>query len=88
VHECRRVFPAGWQDAVRPKGPGTEGLTGREFAILELVAAGLRNTDIARELMISPNTVKFHLKAVYARLGVRNRAEAAQAFARMRRDNA
>ena len=35
--------------------------------------------------MISPNTVKFHLRAVYAQLGVRNRVEAAQSFARMRR---
>jgi DNA-binding NarL/FixJ family response regulator len=85
VHEGRRVFPAGWQDAVRPKGQGAEGLSAREFAILELVASGLRNTEIASELMISPNTVKFHLRAVYAQLGVRNRVEAAQAFARMRR---
>ena len=85
VHEGRRVFPAGWQDAVRPKGQGAEGLSAREFAILELVASGLRNTEIASELTISPNTVKFHLRAVYTQLGVRNRVEAAQAFARMRR---
>jgi two-component system nitrate/nitrite response regulator NarP len=85
VHEGRRVFPAGWQDAVRPKGQGAEGLSAREFAILELVASGLRNTEIASELTISPNTVKFHLRAVYAQLGVRNRVEAAQAFTRMRR---
>jgi two-component system nitrate/nitrite response regulator NarP len=85
VHEGRRVFPAGWQDAARPKGQGAEGLSAREFAILELVASGLRNTEIAKELTISPNTVKFHLRAVYAQLGVRNRVEAAQAFARMRR---
>jgi two-component system nitrate/nitrite response regulator NarL len=85
VHEGRRVFPAGWQDAARPKGQGAEGLSAREFAILELVASGLRNTEIASQLMISPNTVKFHLRAVYAELGVRNRVEAAQAFARMRR---
>jgi DNA-binding NarL/FixJ family response regulator len=86
VHEGRRVFPAGWQDAARPARQGSEGgLSAREFAILELVASGLRNTEIAGELMISPNTVKFHLRAVYAQLGVRNRVEAAQAFARMRR---
>ncbi len=85
VHEGRRVFPAGWQDAVRPKGQGAQGLSAREFAILELVASGLRNTEIASELTISPNTVKFHLRAVYTQLGVRNRVEAAQAFARMRR---
>jgi two-component system nitrate/nitrite response regulator NarP len=85
VHDGRRVFPTGWQDAVRPKGAGAEGLSAREFAILELVASGLRNTEIASELMISPNTVKFHLRAIYAQLGVRNRVEAAQVFARMRR---
>jgi DNA-binding NarL/FixJ family response regulator len=85
VHEGRRVFPAGWQDAVRPKGQGAEGLSAREYAILELVASGLRNTEIASKLRISLHTVKSDLRAVYAQLGVRNRVEAAQAFARMRR---
>ena len=85
VHEGRRVFPSGWQDAARPQRQGADGLSAREFAILELVASGLRNTEIASQLMISHNTVKFHLRAVYAQLGVRNRVEAAQAFARMRR---
>jgi DNA-binding NarL/FixJ family response regulator len=85
VYDGRRVFPAGWQDAARPKGQAAEGLSAREYAILELVASGLRNTEIAHELTISPNTVKFHLRAVYTQLGVRNRVEAAQAFARMRR---
>jgi len=88
VHEGRRVFPSGWQDAARPQRQGADGLSAREFAILELVASGLRNTEIAKELMISHNTVKFHLRAVYAQLGVRNRVEAAQAFARMRRGGA
>jgi DNA-binding NarL/FixJ family response regulator len=85
VHEGRRVFPAGWQDAVRPKGQGAEGLSAREYAILELVASGLRNTEIASKLRISLHTVKSDLRAVYAQLSVRNRVEAAQAFARMRR---
>jgi DNA-binding NarL/FixJ family response regulator len=84
VREGRRVFPAGWQDVARRERAGAQGLSAREFAILELVSAGLRNGEIASRLMISQNTVKFHLRAVYARLGVRNRIEAAQVFARLR----
>ena len=84
VRDGRRVFPAGWQDVARREHAGTDGLSPRESAILELVASGLRNGEIAGHLMISQNTVKFHLRAVYARIGVRNRIEAAQAFGRLR----
>jgi DNA-binding NarL/FixJ family response regulator len=82
VRDGRRVFPAGWQDVARRHDAG--GFSPRELAILELVASGLRNSEIADHLMISQNTVKFHLRAVYTRMGVRNRIEAAQAFARQR----
>lgn len=51
-------------------------LSPRELEILERVAAGLPNKVIARQLALSPNTVKFHLQAAFDKLGVKSRAEA------------
>ena len=53
-----------------------EGLTTREEEVLRLVAAGLPNVRIARELWVTEQTVKFHLSNVYRKLGVANRTEA------------
>jgi DNA-binding CsgD family transcriptional regulator len=57
-------------------------LTLREREILELVAMGSSNKSIARSLRISPNTVKFHMTTLFAKLGVTTRAEAIAAAAR------
>jgi len=51
-------------------------LSPRELEVLERVATGLPNKVIARQLSLSPNTVKFHLQAAYDKLGVTSRAEA------------
>jgi len=56
------------------------GLTDREVQVLAEVARGLGNKEIATKLFLSEPTVKSHLRAVYRRLGLRNRAQAA-AFA-------
>jgi DNA-binding NarL/FixJ family response regulator len=50
--------------------------------VLGLLARGLSNKQIARELHISEHTVKFHISALYAKLGVGNRAEAVSQGAR------
>ena len=52
------------------------GLTLAEMRVLRLVAAGLTNADVARELVVSERTVHAHLRAVYRKLGVANRAGA------------
>jgi ATP/maltotriose-dependent transcriptional regulator MalT len=52
-------------------------LSEREIEVLRLVTAGLSNREIARELIISPGTAKTHIHNVCAKLGVRNRTEAA-----------
>ena len=52
-------------------------LTDRERDVLRLIAEGLTNQEIADRLVISLNTVKTHVKSIYHKLDVRNRAEAA-----------
>lgn len=53
-----------------------EQLTPRETEILELLAEGLANKQIALDLEISEHTVKFHISSIYAKLGATNRMEA------------
>jgi DNA-binding CsgD family transcriptional regulator/tetratricopeptide (TPR) repeat protein len=53
------------------------GLTARELQVLELVTAGLRNSDIAARLFLSEKTVGHHASAIFRKLGVRTRGEAA-----------
>jgi two-component system, NarL family, response regulator DevR len=74
----RSVMPAGWHAASREPSGALGVLTMREREVLELVGAGLSNREIAERLMISCNTVKFHLRTIYTRLGVRGRLEATQ----------
>jgi LuxR family maltose regulon positive regulatory protein len=60
-----------------PPQPLPEPLTPREQEILELMAAGLTNREMAEALVISPETVKKHAGAIYGKLGVHSRTEAA-----------
>jgi LuxR family maltose regulon positive regulatory protein len=53
------------------------GLSVRERDVLKLVAQGQSNKRIARELGVAPDTIKYHLKSVFFKLGVVNRAQAA-----------
>ncbi|ABO49461.1 response regulator receiver protein [Desulforamulus reducens MI-1] len=51
-------------------------LTNREFELLKLIAKGISNKAIAKQLFISEKTVKNHLTSIYSKLGVTNRTEA------------
>ena len=74
------AHPAGADGAV--SGP-VEPLTQRERDVLRFLASRLTVSEIADELYLSVNTLKFHLKAIYRKLGVRSRSEAAEAARRM-----
>ena len=54
------------------------GITPRELEILELIAAGLSNREIAERVFVSENTVKTHSSRVFDKLGARRRTQAVQ----------
>jgi NarL family two-component system response regulator LiaR len=83
------VFPDGWQELMAthvPRASAIPELSERQRQVLDLLASGRRNDEIADELLLSPNTVKFHVRAIFSRLGVRNRAEASELLARLERE--
>lgn len=59
-------------------------LTPRELEVLEMLAHGARNRDIAAGLVLSPSTVKVHVRHIFEKLGVRTRAQAVARFELMR----
>jgi DNA-binding NarL/FixJ family response regulator len=79
----RTIMPAGWQRAAAPIRRDHLAVSPRLRQILTLIAQGRSNEEIAAELGLSPNTIKFHVRALYARLGVRNRVEASLLYAQM-----
>jgi len=70
------IYPA---DSAQPRRlPVWDVLTPREQEIAELVSAGLTTKEIASRAFVSENTVKQHLKRIFAKTDVRNRAELMQ----------
>jgi DNA-binding CsgD family transcriptional regulator len=78
---ARRLRERGVRDI--PRGPyaasrtNAAGLTAREVEILTLLAEPLRNVEIAQRLVLSPRTVDHHVSSILAKLGARDRVEAA-----------
>lgn len=60
----------------RAAGVPAELLSPREFEVLGLLARGCRNRDIADALVVSPSTVKVHVRHIFEKLGVRTRSQA------------
>ena len=74
----RMVFP--YMDVRGLKRDPRDSLTEREKTLLAALAKGRTNTELAAELDISINTVKFHLRNLYEKLGFRNRSQAIAFF--------
>lgn len=64
----------------QPSRMGIRDLTEREYDVLRLVAAGLSNKRIARDLDLHEKTIKHHLTRIFSKLDVSNRTEAAMAY--------
>ncbi|HUP92990.1 MAG TPA: helix-turn-helix transcriptional regulator [Solimonas sp.] len=78
-HPEHRTDPAAMSDEVRfRKSAGAGVLSDRESEIARRVGAGLTFKEIARELGLAPSTVSTHLYNLYAKLGIRRRAELVQ----------
>jgi DNA-binding NarL/FixJ family response regulator len=58
------------------RDPAASGLSDREFEVMELIARGKSNAQIASQLFLSEKTVKNHVNRIYAKLGVKTRGEA------------
>jgi two-component system, NarL family, nitrate/nitrite response regulator NarP len=79
------VLPRDWQRILDAHGDDPVGsLSDRQLEVLRLVAEGYSYDEIGARLFISANTVKFHLRSIYLRLGVRNRVAAARMLAERR----
>jgi len=62
---------------------GAAALTQREREVLDLIARGATNREIAAQLHLSPHTIHEHTSSLYRKLGARNRADAVQRAARL-----
>jgi DNA-binding NarL/FixJ family response regulator len=88
VFNGRLIFPRSaqrWLTSRRGDVPGKTSTPGsdlspREWDVLTHASRGATNTEIALQLSVSENTVRFHLKNIYAKINVTNRTEAAGWF--------
>ena len=74
-------------EAPQHQESGLVALTPRELEVLQMIAYGMTNAEAARRMHLSVHAIKFHLAAIYRRLGVNNRTEAAVAYHRSMNGN-
>src|SRR5579875_3541716 len=76
------VLPSGWQAALaRSSSEPVDSLSDRQLEVLRLLAEGCSYEEIGSRLFISINTVKFHTRSIFERLGVHNRMAAVRLLA-------
>jgi DNA-binding NarL/FixJ family response regulator len=77
IFQGRSVMPNGWQAVLASERVGPlDALSDRQLEVLGLLAEGCSYEEIGTRLFISVNTVKFHTRSIFERLGVRNRMAA------------
>jgi DNA-binding NarL/FixJ family response regulator len=79
AQRARRELMATGATAPRGSGDSTK-LTAQEAKVAELAYDGLSNGEIAAQLFISPRTVQYHLRKVFAKLGITSRTQLARAL--------
>ncbi|MCP1727219.1 DNA-binding NarL/FixJ family response regulator [Natronospira proteinivora] len=87
IMNCREWIPPGLEEAVASEHGGDEDLAARiasltpqQFRVLQMVADGYLNKQIADRLSIQERTVKAHMSDIFQKLAVRNRTQAGVAF--------
>jgi len=75
-HLLDAITASGPSQDAEPAPPFPAGLTAREAEVLSLIAQGLSNSEIASQLVLSETTVKSHINHLFAKTGVRDRAQA------------
>ena len=84
---ARKLRTLGAQGISRGPRPTTQRnpaqLTEREMEVLDLIGAGMRNSDIARKLFLTTKTVDHHVSAILRKLGVESRSQAAAEAAKL-----
>jgi DNA-binding CsgD family transcriptional regulator len=70
------------EGANRKQRTGMVALTPRELEVLQMISSGLTNAETAERMHLTVHAIKFHLAAIYRRLGVTNRTEAAVTYLR------
>ena len=85
VAHGRAVLPSGWQGALSAdRNDPLDALSERQMQVLLLLSDGFSYEEIGARLFISLNTVKFHVRSIFLRLGVRNRMAAARLLGQRR----
>jgi DNA-binding NarL/FixJ family response regulator len=76
VHAGERIVALDLACRTEPQVPRVLGLTPRESHVVALIAAGAPNKEIARQLGLTMNTVKSHIRTAYRAMGVSSRTQA------------
>jgi LuxR family maltose regulon positive regulatory protein len=75
----QRIFiDEGVDDKIHAIPPSMDALTERELEVLRLLADGLTYAQIAEQLVVSVNTVRYHVKGIYGKLGVDKQVQAVE----------